>query len=160
MARCDFRKNCSRISVPRRSNCQLKTDEYRSSARSTVAAVCKYCDFARSDNGALYCIHPSSLLQSRYAKPTGDFCHLRLRKCFALLDGLLHCAEDNFFEKFYVIGIDYVPVDFDCHDIACTVRRNFYLPASRADFDCLLLKLSLSFCHLLLHFLSLLHQFV
>jgi hypothetical protein len=39
-------------------------------------------------------------------KPAADFCHLRLGECLALLDGAFHTAQNNFFEKFYVVRID------------------------------------------------------
>ena len=105
-------------------------------------------------------IRISSLLQSRYAKPASDLRHFGLRERFALFNSLLDSAQDNFLEKFDIVRIDNFLVDLDRDDIARAVRRNLHLPATRAHFDSFLLELGLRFRHLLLHLLSLLHQFV
>src|SRR2546423_1241587 len=57
-----------------------------------------------------------SSLQSWDAEPTGDFRHLRLRKCLALFDCLFHCAQNHLFKEFDVVGIDNFFINLECDD--------------------------------------------
>ena len=52
----------------------------------------------------------------------------RLRQLFALRDRLFHAAQDRFFQKVHILGIDNFFCDFDREDIAGTVRDYRNLP--------------------------------
>src|SRR5207245_3327265 len=91
--------------------------------------------------------------RSLQLKSARDFCHLRVRKRFSLLDCLLYRAQHNFLEKCDIVWIDNFPVDLDCDHVASAVRRHSYFAATRTHFDSLRLELSLCFRHLLLHLL-------
>src|SRR5947208_2813175 len=85
---------------------------------------------------------------------------LALSECFALLDRLLHAAQNCFFQKFDVAWIDNCLIDLDQKNFAGAVGSHFYFSARCRYFDCLFFKLSLRLGHLRLHLLRLFHQFI
>src|SRR6266849_151399 len=105
-------------------------------------------------------MRPRTLSEPLQSEATSDLRHLRLRERFALLDRLLHAAQNNFLEKLYVIRIDNRLVDLDRNHFAGAIRHYFHFSAARAYFDGFLLQLGLCLRHLLLHLLRLFHQLV
>src|SRR6266496_1572835 len=52
-------------------------------------------------------------LQLRHSQAAGNLFHLRLGKRFALLNRLLHAAQNSFFQKLDVVWIDNCMIDLD-----------------------------------------------